>query len=382
MRYSRIGLRRGQYARPNRAARAAWAVPISSSASSSAVASPSNTVDDSSSENVPSHGNGGLDGGSDDKDGGNGDEGNNDDGNDENDDDDDNGDGDGDGDGDISSSTISTDADVEVKSREVMVDDERARLLADVAPRAGDAASNASTEALRLLSRAVHTPLIGGIARQWPALRNRLGANAALPVQLGVEICVGAFTKTAAEVQSRGKRFWKEFDFYLSDLALEIFGDAMLVWLLCPVVPLVKRTGFLAGLPRHAGQIGQFGLGQRVAGYVYKGVQFGVVGFASSVVGHSLTRELVRWRDGDVKHGEGETELAPVMSTSLAWGGFMMMSSNARYQVVNGIEQRVLATALGGRTALLTGTTFLVRLGNCYVGSLHWIPWARMCNLQ
>lgn len=95
----------------------------------------------------------------------------------------------------------------------------------------------ATLDELRNLKSASKTPLLGSLALNWPPLRNRLAANRRLYLQLGVEITVGCVTKTVAEVQGRGERFWKEFDFYLSDMALEIFGDALLVWLLSPVVP-------------------------------------------------------------------------------------------------------------------------------------------------
>lgn len=79
---------------------------------------------------------------------------------------------------------------------------------------------------------------------------------------------------------------------------------------------------------------------------------------------------------------ESEVELAPIIPTSLAWGGFMMASSNTRYQMVNGIEQRLLDPLLGGNAPLLTAVTFALRFGNCYVGGWHWLPWAKMWNIQ
>ncbi len=42
-------------------------------------------------------------------------------------------------------------------------------------------------------------------------------------------------------------------------------------------------------------------------------------------------------------------ELAPVWDNSIAWGGFMATSANLRYQLVNGIEDRLLVcTHLSG----------------------------------
>lgn len=124
-----------------------------------------------------------------------------------------------------------------------------------------------------------------------------------------------------------------------------------------------------------------------MSGFIFKGVQFGIAGFLSSLVGHGLTRSLVTMRDkgknaGGGDEAEEQVELAPIIPTSLAWGGFLMTSSNVRYQIVNGIEQRMLDPLLGSNGAMLTAVTFALRFGNCYLGGLQWLPWAKMCNLQ
>lgn len=147
----------------------------------------------------------------------------------------------------------------------------------------------------------------------------------------------------------------------------------------------MRVVALLENLPRHAGQIGSFPLAQRFGGYLYKGVQFGTAGFIASVAGHGLTRWLVSIRDkneGPERLVKDGVELAPVLPTSLAWGGFMMVSSNTRYQAVNGFEQRILEPLVGANGALFAALTFALRFGNCYVGGLHWLPWAKMWNLQ
>lgn len=65
---------------------------------------------------------------------------------------------------------------------------------------------------------------------------------------VSVELAIGFATKTFAEVKTRGDKFWKEFDFYLSDIALELVGDFSLVWLLSPAVHF--------GPPAAAGSLG------------------------------------------------------------------------------------------------------------------------------
>lgn len=43
-----------------------------------------------------------------------------------------------------------------------------------------------------------------------------------------------------------------------------------------------------------------------------------------------------------IKPEEGDKELAPVLDNSIAWGGFVATSTNVRYQLVNGFEERGL----------------------------------------
>jgi hypothetical protein len=124
---------------------------------------------------------------------------------------------------------------------------ELASLPADV--RAAILEGRVLPDVLSRVLRVESLPVIGALARLWPALRNRLVANARFPMQLGVELSVGIVTKTLAEVSMRGDRFWKEFDLYTSDLALEIVGDTMLVWLLSPAATFLPaaRAGSMSG---------------------------------------------------------------------------------------------------------------------------------------
>lgn len=41
---------------------------------------------------------------------------------------------------------------------------------------------------------------------------------------------------------------------------------------------------------------------------------------------------------------KAEKQLAPVLDNSVAWGSFVAVSSNSRYQIIAGIEERVLVS--------------------------------------
>ena len=58
--------------------------------------------------------------------------------------------------------------------------------------------------------------------------------------QIGAEIAIDVCCATIAEVRKRGEKFWGEFEFYLSDLAVGMVLDIVLVTLLAPVAVIGK----------------------------------------------------------------------------------------------------------------------------------------------
>lgn len=59
-------------------------------------------------------------------------------------------------------------------------------------------------------------------------------------LQIGAEIAIDVCCATVAEVRKRGEKFWGEFEFYLSDLAVGMVLDIVLVTLLAPVAVIGK----------------------------------------------------------------------------------------------------------------------------------------------
>mmetsp|Transcript_24726 Transcript_24726/g.97643 ORF Transcript_24726/g.97643 Transcript_24726/m.97643 type:complete len:349 (-) Transcript_24726:3327-4373(-) len=231
------------------------------------------------------------------------------------------------------------------------------------------------------------TPFLGPLAKAFTGLRDRLVLNMRFWMVVCVELAIGFGSKTFVEVKVRGERFWKEFDFYLSDIALELVGDFALVWLLSPAMrfaspPVAGTFGhFIDRVPKHALQIGTFALWQRLFCIVYKGIQFGSVGFFASLIGHSATKALVDYRKKRNPDDVSEVKLAPVLENSLWWGFFMMISSAPRYQLVSGWEQRIVDRRMSN-IVVATIATFTVRLLNCGFGGEHWLIMAKQLGLQ
>jgi hypothetical protein len=72
-----------------------------------------------------------------------------------------------------------------------------------------------------------------------------------------------------------------------------------------------------------------------------------------------------------------------VVKTSLAYGVYMSISSNLRYQLIAGVvEERGIETLFRGNPQLCHALSFVVRTANTFVGSLLWVDFVRLCGMQ
>ncbi|KAG5565161.1 hypothetical protein RHGRI_001154 [Rhododendron griersonianum] len=230
---------------------------------------------------------------------------------------------------------------------------------------------------------------------QFGGFKERLLADDLFLTKVAIECGVGIFTKTAAELERRREKFTKELDFVFADVVMAIIADFMLVWLPAPTVslrpalavsagPLAK---FFYGCPDNAFQVALAGTSysflQRVGAIVRNGAKLFAVGTGASLVGTGITNGLINARKAIDKTFAGEAEDVPILSTSVAYGVYMAVSSNLRYQVLAGvIEQRILEPFLHQHKIWLSATCFAVRTGNTFLGSLMWVDYARWVGIQ
>ncbi|XP_058212005.1 protein RETICULATA-RELATED 4, chloroplastic-like [Rhododendron vialii] len=230
---------------------------------------------------------------------------------------------------------------------------------------------------------------------QFGGFKERLLADDLFLAKVAMECGVGIFTKTAAEWERRREKFTKELDFVFADVVMAIIADFMLVWLPAPTVslrpalavsagPLAK---FFYGCPDNAFQVALAGTSysflQRVGAIVRNGAKLFAVGTGASLVGTGITNGLIYARKAIDKTFAGEAEDVPILSTSVAYGVYMAVSSNLRYQVLAGvIEQRILEPLLHQHKIWLSAICFAVRTGNTFLGSLMWVDYARWVGIQ
>ncbi|KAF7824598.1 protein RETICULATA-RELATED 4, chloroplastic-like [Senna tora] len=225
--------------------------------------------------------------------------------------------------------------------------------------------------------------------------KERLLADDLFLAKVAMECGVGIFTKTAAELEKRKENFSKELDFVFADVVMAIVADFMLVWLPAPTVSLRPSLAvnagpiakFFYGCPENAFQVAlagtSYSLLQRIGAIVRNGAKLFAVGTGASLVGTGVTNALINARKVVDKSFAAEAEDLPVLSTSAAYGVYMAVSSNLRYQILAGIiEQRILEPLLHQQKLMLSAICFVVRTGNTFLGSLLWVDYARWVGVQ
>ncbi|MED6135405.1 Protein RETICULATA-RELATED 4, chloroplastic [Stylosanthes scabra] len=230
---------------------------------------------------------------------------------------------------------------------------------------------------------------------QFGGFKERLLADDLFLAKVGMECGVGIFTKTAAEYDRRREKFFDELEIVFADVVMAIIADFMLVYLPAPTVslrpPLAMTAGpiakFFHNCPDNAFQVAlsgtSYSLLQRLGAIARNGAKLFAVGTASSLVGTAMTNALINAKKAVDKSSAGEIENVPILSTSAAYGVYMAISSNLRYQVLAGIiEQRILEPMLHQHKLILSALCFAVRTGNTYLGSLLWVDYARFIGVQ
>eukprot|EP00884_Botryococcus_braunii_P016583 jgi/Botrbrau1/3608/Bobra.0204s0005.1 len=241
------------------------------------------------------------------------------------------------------------------------------------------------------LSKGLLAPLLS-----YTGFRERLLADPSFFVKVGIEVGIGIFTKSTAEYAKRGKNFNNELDYVAANVMMALVADFMLVWLPAPTLSYAPRTTakqnalqrFLASCPENAFQkvpLGQspFTIEQRFGAVARNGFKLLLVGFSASMIGVSITNGLTALRQA---FDPAFIPLNPPQNPavmSAAYGSYMAISSNLRYQILAGvIEERGIEVAFKKYPLICNALSFVVRTGNTFLGSLMWVDYIRLLGLQ
>ncbi|OWM73706.1 protein RETICULATA, chloroplastic-like [Punica granatum] len=238
---------------------------------------------------------------------------------------------------------------------------------------------------------------LGFLMKHFAMLRNRMLADPSFLFKVGTEIVIDSCCATFAEVQKRGKDFWAEFELYVADLLVGLVVNVALVGMLAPYARVGKRSvsgaGFLGriqhaynSLPSSVFEAERpgcsFSVKQRIGTYFFKGVLYGSVGFGCGLIGQGIAN-LIMNAKRSINKSEDDIPVPPLMQSAALWGVFLAVSSNTRYQIINGLERLVEASPLAKNVPpVAMAFTVGVRFANNVYGGMQFVDWARWSGVQ
>lgn len=220
---------------------------------------------------------------------------------------------------------------------------------------------------------------IGAFLNGW---RSRVAADPQFPFKVLMEEIVGVSACVLGDMASRPNFGLNELDFVFSTLVVGSILNFTLMYLLAPTLSS-SGTGLpsiFANCPTsHMFEPGPFSLLNRVGTFVYKGTLFAAVGFAAGLVGTALSNGLIKMRKNMDPNFETPNKAPPTILNSLTWAAHMGLSSNLRYQTLNGVE---FLLAKGLPSFAFKTSVVVLRMLNNVLGGMSFVILARLTGSQ
>ncbi|CAA6661937.1 unnamed protein product [Spirodela intermedia] len=199
-----------------------------------------------------------------------------------------------------------------------------------------------------------------------------------------MEEIVGVSSCVLGDMASRPNFGLNELDFVFSTLVVGSILNFVLMYLLAPTAATSGAAAALPGLfascpPGHMFQPGAYSMIDRLGTFVFKGSTFSCVGFAAGLAGTAISNGLIALRKKMDAAFEIPNKPPPTVLNALTWAIHMGLSSNLRYQTLNGAE-----FLMGGALppAAFKGSVVVLRCLNNILGGVSFVTLARLTGSQ
>ncbi|PIA51754.1 hypothetical protein AQUCO_01100551v1 [Aquilegia coerulea] len=214
--------------------------------------------------------------------------------------------------------------------------------------------------------------------------RSRVSADPQFPFKVLMEELVGVTACLIGDMASRPNFGLNELDFVFSTLIVGSIMNFVLMYILAPTAVSAtsssKLPAIFASCPTsHMFEPGAFTVLDRFGTFVYKGVLFGCVGFAAGLVGTAISNGLIKLRKKLDPDFVTPNKAPPTVLNALTWATHMGLSSNFRYQTLNGIE---FVLAKGVPPVVFKVAVVILRCLNNVLGGVSFVTLARLTGSQ
>ncbi|KAL0345065.1 UNVERIFIED_CONTAM: protein RETICULATA-RELATED 3, chloroplastic [Sesamum radiatum] len=220
---------------------------------------------------------------------------------------------------------------------------------------------------------------IGALMNGW---RSRVVADPQFPFKVLMEEIVGLGSCILGDMVSRPNFGLNELDFVFSTLVVGAILNFVLMYILAPTSSSSIQTlpAIFANSPAsHMFEPGPYSLLNRLGTFVYKGALFAAVGFAAGLLGTAISNGLIMMRKKMDPDFETPNKPPPTLLNAVTWAIQLGISSNLRYQSLNGIEYLL---AKGLPPYIFKTSVIVLRCLNNVLGGMSFVTLARLTGSQ
>lgn len=180
---------------------------------------------------------------------------------------------------------------------------------------------------------------MGMVLNGW---RSRVAADPQFPFKVLMEELVGVSAAVAGDMATRPKFGLNELDLVFSTLVVGSILNFILMYLLAPTSCSSSSSTLpwiFARCPSsHMFEAGPYGSVERLGTLLYKGGVFALVGLGAGLVGTAISNGLIATRKKVDPTFQSPNKSPPMVLNAFTWAAHMGVSSNVRYQTLNGVE--------------------------------------------
>lgn len=226
----------------------------------------------------------------------------------------------------------------------------------------------------------------------WKGWEDRVNADPQFVYKVLVEQVIGVGASVIGDMASRPNWGLSELDFVFATLVVGSIVNFALMYLLAPTGAAGAAAGggliaklfseqTLISLGAPGGHMFQpgFAFGGRLVNLAYKGALFAMIGMAAGLVGTAISNGLLVLRKKLDPEFTSPNTPPNVLANASCWALHMGVSSNLRYQILNGLDMVVQPALPSGAFRLLTS---VVRGVNNAAGGMSFVLLAKLLGVQ
>ncbi|EFN54829.1 hypothetical protein CHLNCDRAFT_23974, partial [Chlorella variabilis] len=219
----------------------------------------------------------------------------------------------------------------------------------------------------------------------WKGWQDRVAADPQFVYKVVIEQVIGVSASVVGDMASRPNWGLKELDFVFATLVVGSIVNFALMYLLAPVASasgagaqlgLVQKVfgeHYLRAWAAPTGHMFEpgFALGARAVNFAYKGAVFAFIGMCAGLVGTATSNGLLELRKKMDPAFQPPNQPPSVLGNASCWALHMGVSSNARYQMLNGLDMvlqplvpssafRVVTSVIRGLNNMIGGISFVM----------------------